>query len=501
MDYNTVMAASLPAPSRDGSKNIMKRVTKGGKTLWYEMCLIQEPERARACGSGPKSSADRRPVDPPPVIQFRVFEGEDFNSARDVTMDLHADFFAYTSLEQARPMASGRLQAQPPVLSGLPVAGCSWLDRPHPAGYFIFPDLSVRHEGLYKLVFTLYELTKDPMDADVEGGDDEPTMNDVGQAWYCRMEVTSGDFTVYSAKKFPGLTESTNLSRTVAEQGCRVRIRRDVRMRRRDRDRKPTGPGGPDKTGEDNFGHLSRNEPPADIRPRSDSIASMDPSGPYGMDPQRRPSIMDHRAGPGGPLDFASRGGSISGFIPPPSSFSHQRASPAPSYSSSMQGLAYPPLPSPTGTATPGYPSQAYGYIERPLSRHEVDSRRASTASYYAPIAPAAKVSIPANPRSSISLAPYEVIARNASIGHREQLAPDHKGLYAVPAPAPTKRRRDEAFYSREDARLANHQRPVDRHDQFEPEDQLVYRRADGTKWHAQPDGSTGPIPSEFVSQ
>ena len=48
------------------------------------------------------------------------------------------------------------------------------------------------------------------------------------------MEVKSQDFVVYSAKKFPGLTESTALSRTVAEQGCRVRIRRDVRMRRRD---------------------------------------------------------------------------------------------------------------------------------------------------------------------------------------------------------------------------------------------------------------------------
>ncbi|KXJ96948.1 velvet factor-domain-containing protein [Microdochium bolleyi] len=336
MEYNPAMPASLPAPSstaRDGSRSVMKRVTKGGRTLWYEMCLIQEPERARACGSGPKSSADRRPVDPPPVIQFRVFEGEDFNAARDITFDIHADFFAYTSLEQARPMASGRLQAQPPVLSGLPVAGCSYLDRPHPAGYFIFPDLSVRHEGLYKLVFTLYELTKDPMNADVEG-EENPMINEVGQAWFCRMEVTSGDFTVYSAKKFPGLTESTNLSRTVAEQGCRVRIRRDVRMRRRDRDRKPTGPGAPDKAAEDNYGQPPRNEIPADIRPRSDSIASMERSGPYGMDSQRRPSMMDHRAGPGGPLDFAGRGGSISGFVPPPpGSYSHPRASPAPSYS------------------------------------------------------------------------------------------------------------------------------------------------------------------------
>jgi hypothetical protein len=49
-----------------------------------------------------------------------------------------------------------------------------------------------------------------------------------------RLEVKSEPFTVFSAKKFPGLAESTVLSRVVAEQGCRVRIRRDVRMRRRD---------------------------------------------------------------------------------------------------------------------------------------------------------------------------------------------------------------------------------------------------------------------------
>ena len=30
------------------------RITKGGRHLWYELEVIQQPERARACGSGPK---------------------------------------------------------------------------------------------------------------------------------------------------------------------------------------------------------------------------------------------------------------------------------------------------------------------------------------------------------------------------------------------------------------------------------------------------------------
>lgn len=105
------------------------------------MSVIQQPERARACGSGAKSSADRRPVDPPPVVELRIFEGEAKN---DITFSYNANFFLYTTLENARPIAQGRVPAAQtsfPVLTGMPVAGMAYLDRPSPAGYFIFPDL------------------------------------------------------------------------------------------------------------------------------------------------------------------------------------------------------------------------------------------------------------------------------------------------------------------------------------------------------------------------
>ena len=110
------------------------------------------------------------------------------------------------------------------------------MDRPSPAGYFIFPDLSVRHEGKYRLSFALYEELKDPKDMDP---DDRSALNahpQVGVDAHVshRLEVKSSPFVVFSAKKFPGLSESTALSRMVAEQGCRVHIRRDVRMRRRE---------------------------------------------------------------------------------------------------------------------------------------------------------------------------------------------------------------------------------------------------------------------------
>jgi len=147
------------------------------------------------------------------------------------TFSHNSNFFLFATLEQARPIAQGRGMPAPtpaPVLTGVPVSGMAYLDRPKPAGYFIFPDLSVRHEGKYRLRFSLYEETKDRDEMPQPTRDGEPR-----EFAAHRIEVKSKPFTVFSAKKFPGLAESTALSRIVAEQGCRVRIRRDVRMRRR----------------------------------------------------------------------------------------------------------------------------------------------------------------------------------------------------------------------------------------------------------------------------
>ncbi|KAL9045524.1 MAG: hypothetical protein Q9214_001442 [Letrouitia sp. 1 TL-2023] len=218
----------------------MTRVTKEGRRLTYEMVVMQQPERARACGSGAKSSADRRPVDPPPVVMLKILEGDE---RKDITFSYNANFFLFTTLESARPIAQPRVHsgvpATFPVLTGMPVAGMAYLDRPNAAGYFIFPDLSVRHEGKYRLNFNLYEEVKEPKDEDAEqprSTTDKANVSPMAPSAHVhfRLEVRSIPFTVYSAKKFPGLAESTHLSRVVADQGCRVRIRRDVRMRRRD---------------------------------------------------------------------------------------------------------------------------------------------------------------------------------------------------------------------------------------------------------------------------
>lgn len=381
--------------SRDMAETVT-RVTKEGRKLTYVLTVIQQPERARACGSGAKSSADRRPVDPPPVVELRIFEGEAKN---DITFSYNANFFLFATLESARPIIHGRVQQatqQIPVLTGMPVSGMAYLDRPSEAGYFIFPDLSVRHEGKYRLSFNLYEETKESKDEDAEQAPDShakataaPQTPNGSFDW--RIEVKSAPFTVFSAKKFPGLAESTILSRTVAEQGCRVRIRRDVRMRRRE-----GKAGGEYDEFEGDEYRRARTETPAESadysRNRSASNTSIDrPS----YDQHRRASgesYPGHQYPPGysGPtsapqhpasyLPFGGQSGQQPQFQTP------QLAQPAPHVQNQSpyltaapqyhQGTQYRPQPSPS--SYPYQDRQHYAQYPAPRDGYEGEFRRPS---------------------------------------------------------------------------------------------------------------------------
>ncbi|KAL7355227.1 sexual development activator VeA [Histoplasma ohiense] len=436
-------ASSILHPPNE-TEHTMSRITQEGKKLTYNLKVIQQPERARACGAGAKSSADRRPVDPPPVVELRVFES-DLNDQHktDITFSYNANFFLFATLEWARPIAHGRVQTQTPscpVLTGVPVAGIAYLDRPTQAGYFIFPDLSVRHEGLYRLNFNLYEEMKEPKHAD-KGGLVPHSQNHMApltpskprsphQFLHFRLVVKSVPFTVYSAKKFPGLAESTSLSRIVAEQGCRVRIRRDVRMRRRE-----------PKPNKDYGAYDDRRITPDPYpgtpveRPRSASNASMDdpyryPTGP----PQVQPSP-----------DY--------GYHHP----SHQQPSPnlAATPQSHLSFGAAPPqyhAPPPPPTAhpapPPAYTSPHLGYTHtRQLSAGpEYDPHRQKYTQYPPPsphsdIYDQSKSSLPMNPsvdHPSYPPMPYEQRMSDPKLyAPPSQLHPTQQYQQPTPPPPP----------------------------------------------------------------
>ncbi|KAK4102636.1 hypothetical protein N658DRAFT_423672 [Parathielavia hyrcaniae] len=378
---------ALESPNHAMEASITSRDTKGGRRLWYRMKVIQQPERARACGSGPKSSADRRPVDPPPVVELRIYEGQTWEQAqdKDITFVYNANFFLFATLEHARVIAHARNQPStsntPPVLTGMPVSGMAYLDRPQEAGYFLFPDLSVRHEGRYKLTFNLYEETKEDKDKDKErDGESEPVMPGpnpaTGGSFDFRMEIKSQEFIVYSAKKFPGLAESTALSRVVAEQGCRVRIRRDVRMRRRD------GKGADYDNAEDEYARRRRTATPDNRNDynRSRSMSGSTERTPYANDPQRRPPIADYPSQypqnppPGGHLHFLGGNGGSQYPAAPPQPFAQPPSVPA--------SPVYPP------SQTASYPMQS-SYPPPPPAPKSHSRERTPSQSGYAPINPA----------------------------------------------------------------------------------------------------------------
>lgn len=362
--------AGMP-PNPPGEKlnsQVIHRQTRGGRTLWYKLTVLQEPERARACGAGTRANSDRRPVDPPPVVELKITEGgSQFGEGRDVTFDYNASFFLYASLEQSRKVIRGRVPGQPnpPILTGVPASGMAYLDRPSQAGYFIFPDLSVRHEGYYNLAFSLFETTKDEKDFDVDTGDNLPP----GVDW--RMDIKTNPFEVYSAKKFPGLKESTDLSKQVAEQGCRVRIRREIRMRKRDNKGNARGRRDEEISARRT---VTPSEDPHSAAARARSLSNSSEHRPvYPHDPHRRPSVADgHMPRPPGPpaFDHHSQGAHLTFGHPGQSQYP---APPAPAPSQYMPTSAVPP---PHIKQEPAYssgyarPDPAALYQSRPREMH-----------------------------------------------------------------------------------------------------------------------------------
>jgi len=75
--------------------------------------------------------------------------------------------------------------------------------------FFVFGDLSVKHEGRFRLQFTLYEMRRD-------------------ECAYIKS-ISSQSFQVHSTKTFPGMAESTFLTRSFSDQGVRLRLRKEPR--------------------------------------------------------------------------------------------------------------------------------------------------------------------------------------------------------------------------------------------------------------------------------
>ncbi|CDS14294.1 hypothetical protein LRAMOSA06464 [Lichtheimia ramosa] len=90
--------------------------------------------------------------------------------------------------------------------------------------YFVFPDMSVRDEGVYRLNMCLFEIQ--------QLVSYNPVTSFLPRSSVKFLQSTMSDaFAVYPAKKFPGMHTSCALACHFAEQGLKIRIRKESRKR------------------------------------------------------------------------------------------------------------------------------------------------------------------------------------------------------------------------------------------------------------------------------
>ncbi|KAI8971846.1 velvet factor-domain-containing protein, partial [Mycotypha africana] len=165
----------------------------------YKLVVVQNPVRARCCGFGEK---DRRPIDPPPILQLFI-ENPDgtLQNANNDNSNISL-FVVQCGLFSENGKEKRELVYNPSANFPIPSSQS---------------DLSVRVEGRFRLKFIFIDLSAgDPLTMSAQVSN----------------YVLSNPFTVYSAKNFPGMTDSTPLSQCFAQQGIKISIRKGRRIRR-----------------------------------------------------------------------------------------------------------------------------------------------------------------------------------------------------------------------------------------------------------------------------
>lgn len=184
--------------------------------LLYDIILRQQPVAARACGFGDR---DRRVIDPPPILQVTVRDP----GATPVELDskmryqftlIHCELWnAEMDRDEMFVAEIGDSRQQRKLIGTLVASPFFGRDEFNVDGcFFPFPDLSCRTTGRYRLKFVLLVL-------------DSACMK-TGNKLPFRATVLSDVFEVYTAKTFPGMTPSTELTKCLKDQGCLISVKK-----------------------------------------------------------------------------------------------------------------------------------------------------------------------------------------------------------------------------------------------------------------------------------
>lgn len=169
----------------------------------------------------------RKPLDPPPIVELHVDDDMDPTKLYMNTPNLFC-MVHLCAIDSDEPYRSpdgeqallGTLCSSIHRLKNLP----DHTGKPAgEGGYFIFGDVSVRIPGTWRLRYTLYDI---PFQL-AEDGTDGLRSRKLAFAFSKNFKASTG------SKDFKGLGESTELTKTFADQGVRLRLRKELRPAKR----------------------------------------------------------------------------------------------------------------------------------------------------------------------------------------------------------------------------------------------------------------------------
>ncbi|KAF2628751.1 hypothetical protein BU25DRAFT_390615 [Macroventuria anomochaeta] len=170
----------------------------------YHLLVKQQPREALVVAKGKEKA--RKAIDPPPVVQLEV------KSTIDPQKNFLQNPYLFMMVSLYKADRDEPLPGNESMTGTLSSALHRLKDHNNvDVGLFVFGDISVKMLGTYRLHFRLYEFNPDIFSS---------------QYLAC---TTSDKFSVLAPKDFKGMEESTSLSRLIADQGVRLRLRKEAR--------------------------------------------------------------------------------------------------------------------------------------------------------------------------------------------------------------------------------------------------------------------------------
>ena len=227
--------------------------------LNYNLNIRQQPAAARACGFGER---DRRVIDPPPILELKITDKATGAPEQDLDamLALHCTLLSEdTDADQTEvePTQEG-LPSTRRLMGTLVASPYQAKDEHGVAGtFFVFPDLSCRSPGKYRLKFKLLRVDPKNMVPGAVHGSVASIVTDV--------------FSVFTAKDFPGMRASSGLLKSLRRQGLNVGVKKGSDARKSKGKGKKGSSSDEQDDDSDNESGSHEDESPDHVSPRSKS--------------------------------------------------------------------------------------------------------------------------------------------------------------------------------------------------------------------------------------